>query len=100
MSATWSVKNVHLDTARAPIGKRAVGQRYGGKHPRTITRWVHQGVIPAPDLSINNRDYWYEDSLEQHDRQLVAEACRKRQTSELVNLRTRAGPKNRPARQD
>ena len=71
-----------LTEHRRLIGKRAVGQRYGGKHPRTITRWVDQGVIPPPDLNIKNRDYWYEDGLEQHDRQLVAEraAAAKRTT--------------------
>jgi hypothetical protein len=52
---------------------RQVGVRYGGKHPRTIKRWVDQGVIPPPDLTINNRHYWYEDALDRHDRQLVAE---------------------------
>ena len=58
---------------RRLLGKRSVGQRYGDKHPRTVKRWVDKGVIPPPDLNINNRDYWYEDRLEEHDRQLVAE---------------------------
>jgi hypothetical protein len=55
------------------LDRRAVGQRYGGKHPRTIKRWVDAGVIPPPDLNIRDRDYWYEDALDRHDRELVAE---------------------------
>jgi hypothetical protein len=58
---------------RRLLNRRAVGQRYGGKHPRTVKRWVDRRVIPPPDLSIQNRDYWYEDALDRHDRELVAE---------------------------
>jgi DNA-binding transcriptional MerR regulator len=54
------------------ITTRAVGQRYGGCHPRTVKRWWQQGIIPAPTLTIRNRHYWDEAALEQHDRQLVA----------------------------
>jgi hypothetical protein len=59
-------------SSRRLLNRRAVGQRYGGKHPRTIKRWVDRGVIPPPDLNIQDRDYWYEDGLDRHDRQLVA----------------------------
>ncbi|QIG46668.1 hypothetical protein G5V57_02175 [Nordella sp. HKS 07] len=62
---------------RRLIGTRAVGQRYGGKNPRTVQRWVDEGVLPPPDLKIKNRNYWYEDGLDQHDRQLVAERAGK-----------------------
>lgn len=58
------------------INTRSVGQRYGGLNPRTIQRWVEQGVIPPPDQIINNRHYWDEDRLEQHDRQRVAERAK------------------------
>ena len=54
------------------IPTRQVGVRYGGKCPRTIQRWVNEGVIPPPDLTIKNRHYWYEDELDRHDRHLVA----------------------------
>jgi hypothetical protein len=60
-------------SSRRLLNRRAVGQRYGGKHPRTIKRWVDRGVIPPPDLNIQDRDYWYEDGLDRHDRQLVTE---------------------------
>jgi hypothetical protein len=60
-------------TSQKLLGRRAVGARYGGKHSRTIKRWVDKKVIPPPDLTINNRDYWYEDGLDRHDRELVAE---------------------------
>lgn len=59
-------------SAKRLIGTRAVGQRYGGKHPRTVKRWKDQGVIPPPDLRINGRDYWDETTLDHHDRTLVA----------------------------
>ena len=58
--------------AKRFLPKRKVGDRYGVT-PRTVDRWKKRKVIPPPDLTINNRDYWSEDRLEQHDRQLVAE---------------------------
>jgi hypothetical protein len=62
-----------LTPQRRLIGTRAVGQRYGGKHPRTIKRWWQQGVIPPPDQTIQNRHYWDEAALDRHDRQRVAD---------------------------
>jgi hypothetical protein len=59
------------------LSRRAVGQRYGGKHPRTVKRWTDKGVIPPPDLNIQNRDYWYDDTLDRHDRRLVVERAEK-----------------------
>jgi hypothetical protein len=55
------------------LSTRAVGQRYGGKHPRTVKRWSDRGVIPPPDQTIQNRHYWDEAALDRHDRQRVAE---------------------------
>jgi hypothetical protein len=52
---------------------RDVGDRYGGKHPRTIKRWWTAGVIPPPDLTINNRHYWKAAALDQRDRERVVE---------------------------
>jgi hypothetical protein len=62
-----------LKPQRRLLGTRAVSERYGKKSTRTIRRWMDDGVIPPPDLKIKNRDYWYEDGLDRHDRQLVAE---------------------------
>jgi hypothetical protein len=50
----------------------SVAKRYG-VHMRSIARWVARGVIPPPDLTINNRHYWDEAALDRHDRQRVAE---------------------------
>ena len=55
------------------ITTRGVGERYGGRHPRTVKRWWQQGVIPPPDQTIRNRHYWDEAALDRHDRQRVAE---------------------------
>jgi hypothetical protein len=52
--------------------RRAVGQRYG-KHSRTIKRWVDTNRFPAPDFCIGDRDYWYEETLDRHDRQSTIE---------------------------
>ena len=48
--------------------KRAVGARYGGKHPRTIKRWTLAGVFPKPDLVLNGRELWSDETLDQYDR--------------------------------
>ena len=53
------------------INTRAVAERYGGRHPRTVKRWWQQGVIPPPDLTINGRHYWNEHALDRHDRERV-----------------------------
>ncbi len=63
--------------------KRAVARRYGVT-TRTVDRWKKQNVIPPPDLTINNRHYWYEAALDRHDRQLVAA----RAANYQVNLRS------------
>jgi len=52
---------------------RAVAARYGQKSPRTIRRWVVARRFPPPDLIINGRNYWYEETLTAHERRLVAE---------------------------
>jgi hypothetical protein len=73
MSATQERKVSTSTSHGRLLGRRAVGQRYGGKSSRTVERWKKRRVIPPPDLMILNREYWYEDTLERHDRQLVAE---------------------------
>jgi hypothetical protein len=56
------------------LGKRAVGQRYGGRHPRTVKRWVKVGVLPPPDQLIRSRPYWAVETLDLHDRQRTIQA--------------------------
>lgn len=52
---------------------RAVRERYGNRSGRTLRRWVLSGVLPPPDRTINGRHYWWEETLAQHERRLVAE---------------------------
>jgi len=59
-------------SAKRFLPKRKVGERYGVT-TRTVDRWKAQAVIPPPDTTINNRDYWDEAALDRHDRQRVAE---------------------------
>ena len=51
--------------------KRAVARRYGVT-TRTVDRWKKQKVIPPPDLTINNRQFWDEATLDRNDRERVA----------------------------
>jgi hypothetical protein len=55
------------------LPSRAVGERYGGKHTRTISRWWRAGVIPPPDAVVHGRPYWAEETLDRHDRERAAE---------------------------
>jgi hypothetical protein len=57
-------------TGRKFVSKRAVADRYDVVI-RTIDRWVKAGILPVPDLVINHRDYWHEESLDRHDRAAV-----------------------------
>jgi hypothetical protein len=59
-------------TPRRGVPTRGMCVRYGVKHPRTIRRWEIQGVIPPPDFVINKRKYWWEATLDEHDRRTVA----------------------------
>ena len=52
----------------------AIGKRYGGRHGRSIKRWVNKGVLPRPDLTIQGHPYYYEDTLDAHDRRQAAAA--------------------------
>jgi hypothetical protein len=47
-------------------------KRYGKKAGRTIKRWVQSGVLPPPDFIINNCEYWWETTIEENERGLVA----------------------------
>src|SRR5262245_21752858 len=64
-----------IPTPRKMIGGSydPIRQRYGGdRHTRTIKRWIARGEFPPPDLTINNRPYWFETTLDEFDRQRVA----------------------------
>jgi hypothetical protein len=52
---------------------RIIGDRYGGRHGRTVKRWVDKGELPPPDLTIRGRPYYYETTLDTHDRRRTAE---------------------------
>lgn len=58
---------------RRLIPTRGVRERYGNAAGRTIRRWVLSGVLPPPDRTINGRHFWWEETLVQHERRLVAE---------------------------
>ena len=55
------------------IPSRGVCERYGLKAARSLRRWVLAGVFPPPDQVIRGRNYWWESTLTQHERRLVAE---------------------------
>jgi hypothetical protein len=59
-------------TSKRGVPTREVCTRYGVKHPRTIRRWEIQRVIPPADFVINGRKYWWESTLDKHDRRAVA----------------------------
>ena len=59
-------------TLQRRLPTRQVGIRYG-VGPRTLRRWEIQKIFPAPDFVINERKYWLESTLDEHDRRTVAE---------------------------
>ena len=58
-------------TPQRRLPTRLVCIRYGVSS-RTVRRWEIQKVIPAPDFVVNERKYWWESTLEEHDRRTVA----------------------------
>jgi hypothetical protein len=76
------------------IGKRAVGQRYGGRHTRTIERWVKTRVLPPPDQIINGRGYWDVETLDAHDRQRTIDAANQRSPVRTIEIETEEGLAN------
>jgi len=51
------------------MDRRAVGRHYGGKHPRTMKRWKDAGILPPPDFEVNGREYWWNTTIAELDRQ-------------------------------
>ncbi len=37
------------------------------RHPRTIARWIKDGLLPPADLVINGRRYWLDETLDAWD---------------------------------
>jgi hypothetical protein len=60
-----------LSPIRRLLPTRGVCERYGQKAGRTIRRWVVAGQFPKPDKIINGRNYWWLQTLEQHERRAV-----------------------------
>lgn len=55
------------------IPSRDVRERYGGASGRTLRRWELSGALPPPDRVIHGRKYWWLETLERHERELVAQ---------------------------
>jgi hypothetical protein len=84
-----------MSTTSAPKrgqSTRDVCVRYGIKHPRSVLRWEKQGIIPPADFVINNRKYWWESTLERHDRKTVAERSSTRPRKARLDRPTSSGP--------
>jgi hypothetical protein len=62
-----------LPAKRMIKGYSGLAKRYD-RNPRTPKRWNASGLLPPPDAVINNVPYWFEHTLDQHDRRTVAEA--------------------------
>jgi hypothetical protein len=52
------------------LTQKQVGQRYGGRNPRTINRWTRDPKVNFPQpFYVRRMPYWDEDVLEQWDRE-------------------------------
>jgi hypothetical protein len=60
--------------SRQLIQARGVATRYG-VHLGTLWRWIDKGILPPPDQIINDRRYWYLDSLEAAERRRTVESA-------------------------
>jgi hypothetical protein len=66
---------------RQLVQARGVATRYG-IHLGSISRWIARGALPPPDLILNDRRYWYLESLE---------ACERLHTAEHAGNKKRTG---------
>jgi len=55
------------------ISSSRLRQRYNNQSLRTLRRWELRGTIPPPDRIIHGRKYWWLETLERHERELVAQ---------------------------
>jgi hypothetical protein len=72
--------------SRWAMDRRAVGRHYGGKHPRTMKRWKDRGILPPPDFEVNGREYWWNTTIAELDRQrtIALAASRERQIRSAI----------------
>jgi hypothetical protein len=52
---------------------KQVARRYN-RCTRTIDRWLRQGIFPAPDLIVNDKRFWLDNTLDAFDVQQRAAA--------------------------
>jgi hypothetical protein len=45
-----------------------LSKRYG-RTPRTINEWKRKKILPPPDMTIQDRDYWYQETIETNERE-------------------------------
>jgi hypothetical protein len=45
-----------------------LSERYR-RSPRTIHRWKREKILPPPDVTINDRDFWYPETIEANERE-------------------------------
>jgi hypothetical protein len=50
------------DIEKRFLTTKGVAERYN-RSTRTIARWVIQGVLPPPDLTINDKHLWSGETL-------------------------------------
>ncbi len=56
--------------------RREVAQRYGDRHPMTISRWCNRNhsqylpEFPQP-VDLNGRKFWSDEDLDNYDAQLM-----------------------------
>jgi hypothetical protein len=54
---------------RRKLTQAQVGERYGGRNPRTISRWTQDPKLGFPQpFYVGRTPFWDEDVLEQWDR--------------------------------
>jgi hypothetical protein len=70
----YTFEDCHMQTETKPqryLTRRDLAARYGGLHPRTITRWEREGRLPPSTLLPNGRRGWADTAIEAHERSLV-----------------------------
>jgi len=58
---------------RRVLNSRGVADRFQQKALRTVRRWELAGILPPPDFTVRGRKYWFDDTIEAVERELVAQ---------------------------